>query len=100
MTKGAPAKVVNPFYVLLVIAGILFTITACAYGVMTIKQLDPHAVGAANFDADRGHPLMQFVDQHGLTVMAVQLIVLAVATFAAMATDNFWTRLAERRNSR
>ena len=77
----------------LVIIGVLFTITACAYGVMTIKQIDPHAVGA-----DGEHPLMRFIDRHGMAIMVVELVVLAVATFAAMATDQFWTRQTERRS--
>ena len=91
-------KMINPFYALVVIVGVLFTIAACAYGVMTIRELDPHAVGAAELHREGGHPLMRFIDQHGLTIMVVQLALLAVATLSAMLTDEYWTRQAERRS--
>ena len=32
---------VNPFYVLLVLLGIVFLVTACAYGVMAYRALSP-----------------------------------------------------------
>ncbi len=85
-------KLPNPFYVLLVIAGVVFAITACAYGVMAVKMLDPAQAVAAR---ESGEGLMFFLDEHGLTVMIVEIVVLAVTTFAAMATDGLWSRSAE-----
>ena len=76
-------KVINPFYFLLVIIGIVFTITACAYGVMTVQQINPSTV-------DRPHALTVFLDQHGFAMLAVELVLLAIATVAAITTDDYW----------
>ena len=81
-------KVGNPFYVLLLVAGVLFSITACAYGVMMLKG------GDAGGSVTSSHPLIEFLDRHGDVVMTVELAVLAVATFAAIGTDGYWTRRA------
>lgn len=89
-------KRVNPFYVLLVLAGIAFAITACAYGVMAVRQL--HAgdyplsattLAAQGVETDAG--LVRFMDQHGARLMFVELAVLGLATVAAMGTDRVWT---------
>ena len=79
-----PVKALNPFYPLLVVAGLVFAVTACAYGVMTVKMLDPASV------AEVDSPFVKFLDQRGLYLMIGELIVLAVITAAAMATDSFW----------
>ena len=84
-------KVANPFYVLLLAAGVLFSITACAYGVMMLKGGD---AGNADGSVTSSHRLIEFLDRHGAVVMTVELAVLAVATFAAIGTDDYWTRRA------
>ena len=85
----------NPFYVLLVLIGVAFCITACAYGVMTVKKLHPaeqlHAAGQAPSGAD-GEAFMDAVDEHGFSVMMIELGLLAITTFAAIATDEYWSR--------
>ena len=81
-------RAANPFYVLLVVVGILFTVTAFAYGVMTVKQIRPRAEQTSS-------QLMMFLDEHGLTLITVELAVLAFATVAAICTDNYWTRTFE-----
>jgi len=81
----------NPFYLLLVLAGIAFCVTACAYGVMAFRDLRG---GAAVVEADAGG-LMGFLDRYGAALMAVEVVVLAVATIAAIWTDPFWTRRAK-----
>lgn len=83
-------KVFNPFYVLLLIVGTAFAITACAYAVMVVQNLEP----------SRGQPsneLLRLMDEHGFTLMMLEIGLLAVTTFAAIGTDTFWTRLAERK---
>ncbi len=80
-------KAANPFYVLLVIVGIVFGLTACAYGVMTVKMST-----AAGIAENASSPTVQFLSEHGLTLLMVQIAVLAVTTFAAMATDSYWTK--------
>ena len=82
-------KRVNPFYVVLVIAGVAFVVTACAYGVMAVKQMHVSYVPVEQVQADAS--FVGFMDEHGATVMMIELAVLGVATFAAMGTDRFWT---------
>ena len=91
----------NPFYVLLVAAGALFAITACGYGVMALKQMreDPFAAALAKaIPADPNQPeavqsasFVDFFDRHGVRLMIGELVVLGIATLAAIGTDRFWT---------
>lgn len=76
----------NPFYVLLVAVGVLFVITACAYGLMTLRGIEP-----AESVPGEPHQLMELMDRHGFTLLMVELGVLALATFAAIGTDHWWT---------
>ena len=82
-------KRVNPFYVILVLAGVAFVVTACAYGVMAVKQMHVSYVPIGQVQADAS--FVGFMDEHGATVMMIELAILGVATFAAMGTDRFWT---------
>ncbi len=89
------SKVVNPFYIILVVTGILFTVTAIGFGIVVVRDVrqlspigDPHA----------GSSLLAWLDAHGVLVMTVQLVILALCTVAAIGTDDFWTRRAQRRN--
>ena len=81
-------KPFNPFYAGLVVVGTAFAITACAYGVMTVRMLNPRAEG------DQG--LIQFLDDYGLAILIAELALLAVLTFAAIGTDDYWTRRAAK----
>lgn len=84
---------VNPFYVLLVIVGIAFTLTACAYGVMAIRAIHPSAAGKYSRDDNpAGKALLVFLDRHGASTLAAELGLLAVCTFGAIGTDQYWTR--------
>lgn len=83
------SKARNPFYALLVAVGVAFALTACAYGVMTVRGLDPHATDEEG--------LMGLMDRHGLAIMAVELALLAVMTGLAIGTDEYWSRRADER---
>jgi hypothetical protein len=87
-------KPANPFYLLLVVVGVLFVITASAYFVMAARMVDPSDA------ALQSSSLVSLMDQHGLTLLVVELVLLTIATFAAIGTDEFWARRAERRDSR
>jgi hypothetical protein len=79
-----PKEPVNPFYVLLVVVGVVFLVTACAYGVMAYRAIAPRA------GAEVGqHPMTHFLDRHGITLLAWELGLLAAATFAAMWLDRY-----------
>jgi hypothetical protein len=88
-------EAINPFYIVLVVVGILFALTACAYGVMALRAV---AVRSGEASAS-GQSLMQFLDRYGMWVMIGELAVLALATFGAIGTDDYWTRRAQQRNS-
>jgi hypothetical protein len=81
-------KPVNPFYVLLVIAGIVFFLTATAYGVMTVQGLHPERAAE---HSEGGRHMLVWLDEHGAGLLMGELAVLAVFTFAAIGTDNFWS---------
>ena len=78
----------NPFYVLLMIVGVAFVLTACAYGWSARLKLDPETF-------DRNEAFIALVDRYGMSSMIVELALLTVLTFLAIGTDDFW----ERRNS-
>ncbi|MEZ6110715.1 MAG: hypothetical protein R3C99_06850 [Pirellulaceae bacterium] len=84
----------NPFYAVLIVVGTVFAITACAYGMMAVVKLEPAADGGSPTGG-----LIGFMDRHGVTVLMVELGLLAVATFAAIGTDDYWTRRAQRREA-
>lgn len=79
----------NPFYVLLVIVGAVFAITACAYGVMAFRAVAAQHAAEAS---PSGEGLMQFLDKHGMALLAGELVVLALATFGAIGTDGYWSK--------
>jgi len=83
-----PKKPFNPFYSLLVAVGIAFAISACAYGVMTVKMLQP--AGAAEVREAEGG-LLAIMDRWGMTILLAELGMLAVLTVAAIGTDEYWT---------
>lgn len=101
---------INPFYVLLVLFGLVFFVTACAYGVMAFRAVS-HAshkgfggssISGGKMESTPAGPtistepsqLMEFLDQHGMELLGIELVLLALATFAAMGTDSYWTRRA------
>lgn len=86
-----PAKrsATNPFYLLLVVLGIAFTLTACAYCVMTLQAARPHP---PEQQAAAGEALLVFLDRHGALLMSAELASLAAAAVAAIATDRYWMR--------
>jgi multisubunit Na+/H+ antiporter MnhB subunit len=83
---ASPPKVFNPFFTALLVVGTVFALTACAYGVMTVRGLDPHQ------QDDTG--LMGVMNRWGLTILVAELAVLAVLTVLAIGTDDFWARRA------
>ncbi|HUY92699.1 MAG TPA: hypothetical protein VMV10_28420 [Pirellulales bacterium] len=84
----------NPFYVLLVLIGIAFTLTACAYGVMAFKVVRTKEQAA---EQRQGAALLSYLDEHGAMLMTVELALLALCTAAAMTTDRYWIRRDAKR---
>jgi hypothetical protein len=97
----AQQKSSNPFYILLVLAGIAFFITASAYGVMTVKGLYPEGTGTDMGTGPIGlgdgqgtldqSSLMDWLDKNGFQLLMCELGVLAIFTFAGIGTDSYWS---------
>ena len=82
----------NPFYALLLVAGVIFAVTACAYGVMAFRAVAPQAGQAS----PSGEGLMRLLDRYGLWLLLGEIVVLAIATFGAIATDDYWRKRASK----
>ncbi|MCC6492384.1 MAG: hypothetical protein IT424_05125 [Pirellulales bacterium] len=80
----------NPFYILLIPVGIVFVVTAFAYGFMAFQ-----AVNAVRAEAGRhaGHPLFQWLRLHGDLALLVELAALAALTVGAIGTDRWWDQV-------
>jgi hypothetical protein len=85
-------KSANPFYGLLIIAGIAFVVTATAYCVMAYRERE--VAKAAELPAPK-HPLMVWMKQHGEMALVAELAVLGIGTIGAIGTDDFWQRRAK-----
>ena len=93
-------KFVNPFYGLLLAAGLVFALTAISYGVMAFREARPPA-GAEDLVAEKSeHPLMMWMSRHGDTALLTELGILAVFTFAAIGTDSYWQNRTRAQNDR
>ncbi len=82
-------KIINPFYTALVVVGLAFAFTACAYTVMSFRNLDPHSLDEPG--------LSMLMKQHGMMILIVELGLLTLLTIAAISTDDFWTKRAEKK---
>jgi hypothetical protein len=80
----------NPFYALLVIVGVAFTITACAYALMMVRATNSERNYAAEFGlSDNDSGLMTLLDERGMEIMGVEVLLLALATVGAMGLDQY-----------
>jgi hypothetical protein len=87
-------KFANPFYALLLVAGLAFAMTATVYGVMAFRDRD--AGFGVSTAANDDHPLMTWMENYGNTALMIELSVLAIGTFGAIATDDYWQRRENR----
>lgn len=85
---AAPPQKTNPFYVLLVLVGITFSVTACSYLVLMLR--DSEGVRTAPTG------LLGFLDRHGLVVMGTEIAILAFATLAAILSEPYWNPEPEK----
>jgi hypothetical protein len=83
---------INPFYVLLIVVGIAFTLTSSAYGVMMFKATQP--LGRVDLGVPDG--LLGFMQTYGGWLLGGELLALAVATVGAIAVDDRRIKRRER----
>lgn len=69
---------------LLVLTALAFTLTACAYTVLTFQSLGA-APAAGDLQVDSR--LFEFLDRHGAGLLGAELVALALAAVAAVALD-------------
>jgi hypothetical protein len=87
-------KVVNPFYVVLIVVSVLFVVTVCGYTVLTFSTIK----SAAGKDEPQAHQLLTFLDRQGVSLMLAEVALLAVTTVGAISTDHYWAQRAVRRD--
>lgn len=75
----------NIFYALLLVVGVAFCLTACSYFVLALRDVRTVQLGA---EATARTSFMDFIDQHGVKLMAGQIVALAILTVTAIATDH------------
>ncbi len=99
---------VNPYYVLLVLLGVVFLVTTCAYGTMAWRATRPvvgrdasgyelrlaraEGEGVPPETISDNHSLMTLMDEHGVELLGGELGLLALATFGAMWLDQLRAR--------
>ena len=85
----------HPLYYLVGVLGVAFTVTACAYGVMSFRS----DRGGDMYSRATNAGLMSLMREHGGTVLGVEIIALAVASVAAIAADGRAARRLEGESS-
>jgi hypothetical protein len=90
-------KPMNPFYVVLVLTGIAFVLTAVPYGILLFRSQhrDPRSPATARSE----HGLLAFVDRYGNRLFLGEIVILGVATVGAITTDQYWMRRAFARRA-
>jgi hypothetical protein len=84
--KKAP---VNPFYVLVVIVGVGFVLTASAYGMMSFLEIRRFAPGTPDTESS---PLWTYLRTDGAKLLVWEIGMLIVGTLGALAWDSFLGR--------
>ena len=91
MPAPSSRKAKNPFYALVLLVGLAFLLTACAYTVLAFLDVRGHGSTTAESD------LLVFLNRHGIMLFGIELAVLCVAMVAAFATEDYWQRRLDRR---
>ena len=72
----------NPFYAILCVTGVVFTITATSYCLSVLRGVRPETAAGSG-----AHPLERIMDRYGTAILTGELLVLAIATVGAVALD-------------
>jgi hypothetical protein len=80
----------NPFYVLVVLAGVAFVVTALGWLVAPAIQEKARAGGVAPGSASLA--MAAWFDHWSVTALTVELVVMIVAGGLAMVADRWFTR--------
>jgi uncharacterized membrane protein len=84
----------NPFYILLIIVGFAFVITALAYAVVPVLEEKARSAGSAPPPS----PLRDSLRQDGWIWLLVEAGLIAILSIASMGFDRLQRSLKERRS--
>jgi hypothetical protein len=87
----------NPFYPLLVVVGLVFALTACSYGALIVNMLQPDRAAEIR---EAQYSYFSWLDRNGTLLLTVELGLLALFTFLAIGTDDYWTKQNEPTDKR
>ena len=90
-------KPINPFYVVLVVTGIAFCITAASYMLLILRS--EHLAPRQATSPESENRLLTVVDRYGNWLFLGEIVILGVATVGAISTDQYWMRRALARRS-
>jgi hypothetical protein len=80
----------NPFYAALILVGVAFTITACGYALMMLRATRPDSSDSSETSvAVEAAGLMTLLDERGMEILGVEVLLLAVATAGAIGLDQY-----------
>ena len=81
----------NPFYAALIIVGVAFTVTACAYALLMVRATRPQDSynAASALSPGEESTLMELLDQRGMEILGAEVLLLAVATAGAIGLDQY-----------
>ncbi len=70
--------------------GVAFSVTACAYALLMVRATRPDSSGAARSvsPVEEGG-LMKLLDEHGMEILGVEVLLLALATIGAIGLDQY-----------
>jgi len=77
----------NPFYGALIVVGVAFTVTACAYALMMVRATQPISSDSTLLARETG--LMKLLDERGMEILGVEVLLLALATAGAIGLDQY-----------
>ena len=81
-----PREPINPFYVASGVLGVVFTLTACAYGILMLQANR----GLMRSDAlGTEHPLLSLLNTHGVAILAIEVLLLGFVSVAAIVLDHY-----------
>jgi hypothetical protein len=78
---------------MLVLIGVVFVLTAFVYGIMVTRDTAAFDM-SARASVSREDVLIEWMRQYGNLAVGVELSLLAICTFGAIGTDEYWQRRA------
>ncbi len=91
--KPSKKKRTNPFYVMLIVVGLAFCLTASSFGMLMLRDMrstSTYAYDEEEVSASEAS-FVELVDRYAVQLLTGELVLLAIATFGAIGTDSYWS---------